>query len=833
MNTIEINTQFEHVLNFVNQTNQLVFLTGKAGTGKTTLLKYIRENTLKQMAVVAPTGVAAINAGGSTIHSFFQFPFSPFLPATTEQQQQDFSKTHLPTLKYNSQRLSIFRKLELLVIDEISMVRADLLDQIDATLRHTRKKWHLPFGGVQVMLIGDMHQLPPVVQQEEWKILGEVYASPYFFDSLVIRNNKPVYIELEKIYRQKEAAFIDILNKVRSNSLTQADFDLLNQHYQPHLTKEFIQANITLTTHNRKADEINSDLLNALEGKTFKFKCKVEGVFNEKNYPAEEELILKNGARVMFLKNNAEKNYYNGKIGIVTFITDDKIKVTCEEDKSEIEVIRESWTNVTYTINRQTKGLDEDVLGTFTQFPLRLAWAITIHKSQGLSFDKVIIDAAHSFSAGQVYVALSRCRGLSGLTLSSKINKESLFNDQHILTFSSSKQDSQEVSSIFNSSKLLYVQSLLMNLFDFSEILQSRTELAGLVQMHQAKIHQNGINWCGALYNKLDNLHQVAFKFKSQLHSLIEVSTNPEMDTNLQTRVRQAAHYFHNETDKILIEFKNIPAFTESKIVADDLNAELQKLFHELVLKNKLIFNCLHGFELTSFLNARLKGADSSTKINIYENAKNTKVMSDVIHPALYKQLLLLRDEICNEELKPIFLIAGNKTLKELTEYLPTQPEHLLKISGFGEAKVNAYGDRFLDVIKEYMLAFDLTTNIDALTTKKSKKTKKVKDTDAMPAAKISSKEQTFNLFKEGLSLSEIAQLRGFAIGTLEGHLTSYIASGEIDINRLVSAEKQKLILKALENFQKDAGLNPVKSSLPDNVSFSEIRYVLAHNNRI
>lgn len=828
MNTIEINSQFKNVLNFVNQTNQLIFLTGKAGTGKTTLLKYIRDNTLKQMAVVAPTGVAAINAGGSTIHSFFQFPFSPFLPALKENGLQDFSKNNLPALKYSSQRLAIFRKLELLVIDEISMVRADLLDQIDITLRQTRKKWHLPFGGVQVMLIGDMHQLPPVVQQEEWKLLGTIYVSPYFFDSFVIKNNKPVYIELEKIYRQKEEDFISILNKVRNNTLSRSDFDLLNRHFKPDLSREFIQANITLTTHNRKADEINTGLLQSLPGEKFSFACKVEGVFSEKNYPAEEVLMLKQGARVMFLKNNNEKNYYNGKIGIVTFISDEKIKVKCEEDAVEIDVAKESWTNVTYTVNKQTKALEEEIVGTFTQFPLRLAWAITIHKSQGLSFDKVIIDAAHSFSAGQVYVALSRCRGLSGLTLSSKINPENLFNDQSILHFSASKQNHDEVTHVFHSSKRLYIKTTLADLFDFSEIMQTRKDLGGVVQLNKTKINQAAINWCSNMFAKLDTLFQVTQKFYTQLQMLIDSASDPESDGNLQTRVRQAAHYFYKETEGLLTDFKALGAFTENKTVADDLNTELQKLFEDLYSKHHTIGACLQGFDLNVFLDARLKISYPSSKINVYASARNVTSPADVTHPILYRQLLMLRDEICNEEHKPIYLVANSKSLKELAEYLPVTHEHLMKISGFGEAKANAFGDRFLALIKEYLLEFDLDSNMEALVLQKPKKAKKQKDSSSVNDIKPSSKEQTFKLFKEGLSLTEIAQLRGFAMSTLEGHLVSYVASGEISLERLVTKEKQNLILQALKSFSKEKGLSAVKSELPADVSFAEIRYVVA-----
>lgn len=828
MNEIELNPQFEHVLNFVNQTNHLVFLTGKAGTGKTTLLKYIKHNTSKQMAVVAPTGVAAINAGGSTIHSFFQFPFTPFLPVLKENNEQDFSKSNLPALKYNSLRLSIFRKLELLVIDEISMVRADLLDQIDITLRQTRKKWHLPFGGVQVMLIGDMHQLPPVVQQEEWKILGTVYNSPYFFDSLVIKNNRPVYIELEKIYRQKEQDFIDILNKVRNNQLGTRDFELLNKHYRPDLTKEFIQNNITLTTHNKKADDINTELLNALPGKAYKFRCTVEGSFGEKNYPAEEELILKTGARVMFLKNNNEKNYYNGKIGVVTFINDEKIKVKCEEDQFEIEVIKETWTNVNYTVNKQTKVLEEEIIGTFSQFPLRLAWAITIHKSQGLSFDKVIIDAAASFSAGQVYVALSRCRGLSGLTLSSKINSAVLFNDKNIQNFSATRQPADEVTAIFNSSKTIYIRSLLLSLFDLSDSYQDRLDLAGTTQAYKIKIHSAGQEWCSRFFSSIDHLYQVSNKFKNQLAALLDHTQNPEQDLQVQKRIREAVSYFYTEIDALLLQFKSIPAFTESKEAADELNPLLQKIVEDLFSKNALMQACNQGFKLDVFLEAKLKIKYPALKVNVYENAKNAGLLAGVKHPDLYKQLLLLRDEICNDEHKPIYMVANSKSLKELTEYLPVTAEELLKISGFGEARVDAYGDQFLQIIKDYISEHHLIPDRELVSSKKVKKKKQEKKTEAEKEKKPS-KEQTFELFKQGLSLEEIAMLRKYTITTLEGHLAAYVATGDIDINRLVSPEKQSIITKALEGFNKAVGLNVIKSALPQDISFSEIKYVLAH----
>ncbi len=830
MEGIEINIQFEQVLSFVNQTNQLVFLTGKAGTGKTTLLKYIKNNTYKQIAVVAPTGVAAINAGGSTIHSFFQFAFTPFLPTLSESGELLPAKNG-PVQKYNSQRLAIFRNLELLVIDEVSMVRADMLDQIDYTLRQTRKKWHLPFGGVQVMLIGDMYQLPPVVQHEEWRILNEVYPSPFFFDSVVVRKNPLVYIELEKIYRQSEQTFIDLLNKVRNNILDFQSLELLNTHYKPNITQNDYQENITLTTHNKKAEEINLTALKALPDKEYRFRCKVDGLFSEKSYPADEELVLKKGTRVMFLKNNSEKNYYNGKIGIVSYIDKDKIKVKCEEDQYEIEVQKEAWTNVSYKVDKTTKHIDEEVLGTFNQYPLRLAWAITIHKSQGLTFDKLIIDAAESFSSGQVYVALSRCRGIKGLTLSSRINPETLQNDKKIVGFAANKHDNEQVNSIFSIAQKTYVKTVLLNLFDFTEIKQTRGDIAGFLQLHKNKINADGFEWANTLFLKIDSVADVASKFKNQLAVLMDKALNLEQDSDLQERIGKAAVYFENECEAVLKLLKECSLRTESKEASVDLNENLQNLFDAFFQKHILIGSCKKAFIFSDLVKNKLKIKYPDFKINISASAKNTKVSADVKHPQLFRELTLLRDEICNDEHKPIYMVVNSKTIVELTNYLPVTEKNLLKISGFGEAKVSAYGDRFLKIIKEYMLEHNLASEIDSLAEKKVKKSKKEKSADEK-IKKTNTKEETYILYKQGLKLEVIAEKRGLTVATIEGHLLPYIESGELNIDNLVSKEKQNLILKALEKFKQEDGITSIKAGLPTNVSFNEIRYIMAKNKK-
>ncbi|MFZ1857309.1 MAG: AAA family ATPase, partial [Chitinophagaceae bacterium] len=428
MNYDTHNEMFQLAIQLVNQSNRNIFLTGKAGTGKTTFLKYIRENCPKQMAVVAPTGVAAINAGGVTIHSFFQLPLAPFIPETTgagfQNNGQDsssssaFSNKHslLSRLRFNSDKKKVLQQLEILVIDEISMVRCDTLDAIDTVLRHIRQRPSERFGGVQLLFIGDMLQLPPVIKEQEWSLLSEYYNGQYFFDSKVLQEDPPVYIEFNKIYRQRDEQFIGLLNQVRNNKLDEDGISLLESRFEPSFRRSKQDGYIVLTTHNNKASEINARELGSLGGRLFSYDAEVQDEFSDRAYPADEVLHLKIGAQVMFIRNDAAekgKRFFNGKIGTVSNLEVDKIFVKCDDD-TEIEVQREKWENIRYTLNKSTRQLDTDVLGSFTQFPLRLAWAITIHKSQGLTFEKAIIDAGAAFAPGQVYVALSRCTSLEG-----------------------------------------------------------------------------------------------------------------------------------------------------------------------------------------------------------------------------------------------------------------------------------------------------------------------------------------------------------------------------------------------------------------------------------
>ena len=421
---MEKNPELRHAWDFVEHTGISIFLTGKAGTGKTTFLRTLKEKSSKRSVIVAPTGVAAINAGGMTIHSFFQLPLSPFVPEASIKNRFDYSK----------EKRKIMRTLDLLIIDEISMVRSDVLDAIDSVLRRFREH-DKPFGGVQLLMIGDLQQLTPVVTPEEERLLQRYYDTPYFFGSKALRSINYVTIELMHVYRQQDDRFITLLNNIREGRVSETDLLKLNERYDPKFEPEVGSDYIRLTTHNRMAESYNDDQLRNLPSKACTFTAEVDGNFPEYNYPADFRLTLKRGAQVMFIRNDNNGRYYNGRIGHVTYLDNEKIQVLCPGDELEIEVQQETWENTKYTLNEKTRQIEAEVQGTFKQYPLRLAWAITIHKSQGLTFGHAIIDAQSSFAAGQVYVALSRCKTLEGLVLASPISSSAIINDSQVTNY--------------------------------------------------------------------------------------------------------------------------------------------------------------------------------------------------------------------------------------------------------------------------------------------------------------------------------------------------------------------------------------------------------------
>lgn len=473
------NIIFEQAVTFINQTNQHLFLTGKAGTGKTTFLRYIREHCYKKMAVLAPTGVAAINAGGVTIHSFFQLPFGTYLPTLKTIWGGEFQNIYnknqlLGKLRFNSSKRDLIRELDLLIIDEISMVRADVMDAIDAVLRSVRRRPHEPFGGLQLLFIGDMFQLPPVVKDNEWEMMSEFYNSPFFFDAQVVKEALPIYIELKKIYRQSDQEFISILNNVRNNTCTEEDIERLQQNFHPYFTPDRHEGYITLTSHNYKADAINQQELDRLPGKMHKLEARISNEFPEHAYPVDKLMYLKEGAQIMFIKNDKGENrrFYNGKIGIIDRIDeyDKKIFVAFPGEKDLLEVDMETWRNIRYQYDNEQDEINEEELGTFSQYPIRLAWAVTIHKSQGLTFEKAIVDAGQSFAPGQVYVALSRLTNLDGLVLKSRITPASIMTDERILQFAEQEEPQERIQRVLEDAQNIFTEQSLLQAFEWDKL---------------------------------------------------------------------------------------------------------------------------------------------------------------------------------------------------------------------------------------------------------------------------------------------------------------------------------------------------------------------------
>jgi len=554
------NTAFAQAVSFVNHTNKPIFLTGKAGTGKTTFLKYIKSHTYKKMAIVAPTGVAAINAGGSTIHSLFFLPFGMYIAdyelAWNDDDHHIYNKQRLfGKVKLTKQRRAILQELDLLVIDEVSMLRADTLDAIDAILRWARHN-AAPFGGVQMLFIGDLYQLPPVVKNTEQALLYKYYKSPFFFDAHVMQEAPPMLLELSKIYRQKDGAFISLLNNIRNNSCSETDLNQLNNYFNPNFVPKKEEAYITLTSHNHIADEINQKELLALPGPGICFEASVKGEFSENSFPTESKLFLKEGAQIMFIKNDKgeERRYYNGKIGIVERIYKNggEIHVRFPGEEQSFSLEQEEWKNLRYNYDKQTDKINEETLGTFKQYPIRLAWAVTIHKSQGLTFDRAVIDAGASFAAGQVYVALSRLTTLEGLVLRSKISPHSIRTDPHVAAFSSNVLDDQAVNEILLREQQVYLLSNLSNAFLWNKLTLETNSLKNEIMTKNIPDKTLAYKKLNILTSACNNQFEVAEKFRSWLSKQFNIET---LDINvIHERTEAASNWFLQQLDETLLK---------------------------------------------------------------------------------------------------------------------------------------------------------------------------------------------------------------------------------------------------------------------------------------
>ena len=606
-------TSQELAYHYVQHTNRCIFLTGKAGTGKTTFLRRLKQECPKQMAVVAPTGVAAINAEGVTIHSLFQLPPQLFLP-TDEARRQLFAEMQM---RANKQR--VLRNLELLVIDEVSMVRADLLDTIDAVLRHFKHRPTIPFGGVQLLVIGDLFQLSPVVREEEWRLLQPYYEGPYFFQARVFRELKPIYIEFEHVYRQTNVEFLSILNEVRNNRLTAESLRILNSRYIPDFKSN---SHITLSTHNNKVDAINQREMNALKGKEYTYHATITDIFPESMYPIDEQLTLKVGARVMFIKNDSstDKLYYNGKLGVVTSLSKQAIHVLCD-DGTEVNVHNEVWENIRYNADSGSDQVQTEIIGTFTHYPLRLAWAITIHKAQGLTFDQLIIDAEDAFAAGQVYVALSRCRSLEGLTLLTPIPTRALTNAHEVLKFTDKQDSIQMVEQNLQPAQQEYLVSLLCALFDFKEHTEQLYSLQRMAN-NMTSLQTPPNQYIADLVTPLLELHGVGERFQQQIRQLMY----HDQQDKLQERLRAACQYYAPKIYELLKDMSDCPLRSNNQSDSAQLKQNILDIYAAISRKAYLQAQMAKDVTVEAYFKARKAYKYKEPTLTIYTTQRKSRV---------------------------------------------------------------------------------------------------------------------------------------------------------------------------------------------------------------
>lgn len=714
------NPELDLARRIVENTGTHLFLTGKAGTGKTTFLKDLKQRSPKRMVVTAPTGIAAINAGGMTLHSFFQLPLAPYVPDSTFRAEKDVHR-----YKFSKEKKRLIRSLDLLVIDEISMVRADILDAVDAVLRRFRQP-HLPFGGVQLLMIGDLQQLAPVVKPEEWDMLSQYYDTPFFFSSRALSETHYATVELKQTYRQTDEHFLALLNNIRTNRADAATLEQLNKRYIPDFTPPASPRYIRLTTHNMLAQSINDGELNKLDTPTFTYRAKITGNFPEYNYPTEETLTLKEGAQVMFIKNDhsGERRYFNGMIGEIVSIDQESFVVQSQDFNGEIRVEREHWDNTRYTLNEQTMEINEEVEGSFEQFPVRLAWAITIHKSQGLTFSHAIIDARDSFAHGQVYVALSRCRTLEGMVLSSPLSAGAIICDTTVNNFNAAMASRTPGTTVIDGWEKRYYHQLLQELFSFDTLLEHFNDLHRLVAEHFGLLYPQMLEQFNFHAQTIQNkLCDIATRFASQYTRIISEQADYVSSSLLKERIHNASRYFLDEFSPICQWAEQLSIPTDNKELKKRIADYTEKLRQSCTQKYKLLeFVHEEGFDISSYLHKKAvisleaEGGGDTTAPSKSRRKKADEtilqVPSDIVLPELYQRVVSWKQKKAQELGIPGYCVLQQKALLGIVHFLPDNPKSLLKIPYMGKTTVEKYGKDLLEIVTAYMKENNLTTKI-------------------------------------------------------------------------------------------------------------------------
>ena len=813
MSTIEDkNDERERARQIIEFTGTHLFLTGKAGTGKTTFLRQLQKEAPKRMVVLAPTGIAAINAGGSTIHSFFQLPFAPFIP------EESYKKMNF---KLQKRKIQLIRSLDLVVIDEISMVRADLLDQIDAVLRQYRNRF-LPFGGVQLLMIGDLQQLAPVAKEEDWSILKNYYDTPYFFSSHALQQTYYATIELQTVYRQSDPVFLDILNSIRCNKADAQVLAQLNQRYIPNFQPKEGERYIRLMTHNRQAQEINEQELNKISEPTFTFDAKIEGTFPEYSYPTEESLTLKLGAQIMFVKNDLEKRYYNGTLGEIVEIDAESCTVRTNHTHMDVKLEIEEWQNTRYALNEETKEIEEKIEGTFKQLPIKLAWAITIHKSQGLTFEHAIIDAHSAFAHGQTYVALSRCKTLEGLVLSSPIPASAIIQDRAVCMFNEKMEQQQPTLAAIDLMRHQHCLNLISELFDFSEIRNNLSRTLRLLDEHFYQLYPGTLKKYQDELSKFDNnVVMVAEKFRAQYQRLVSEMKDTEISDELQERIRKGATYFHNFIQPLYETAVNTQLPSDNKEIKKRTTTILDDLKKSLNDKRLLLaYVSASGFHLGDYQKCKalvaadqpitpqgtidIEAVPDKTESSKSRTKEKLVIPSEIQNPKLYEMLYKWRNKKAKEDKVPVYIILQNKALIGVANIVPDNIHTLGLIPYFGEKSLKKYGEEILEIIHQF----------------KSK---------AAPRTKGDSSKTSLKMFQEGNTVTEIAKERGLAYSTIYSHLLDNIKNGDLSLEELVPIEKIRVIKAYILNQEnpKELTLKSIHEALGNEYEYAEIRAVM------
>lgn len=745
----------------INHTRTHLFLTGKAGTGKTTFLRRLREETHKRMVVLAPTGIAAINAGGMTIHSFLQIPPGPYLPNTPLSRDR---------FRMAERKKRLIRSLDLVVIDEISMVRADLLDNIDAVLRLYRNSPQ-PFGGVQLLMIGDLQQLPPVVRDEEMSLLAPYYATPFFFAAHALRHTDFVTIELKTVYRQSDPEFLSLLNAVRTNHADAETLRRLNTRCLPDFNPRREEGYIRLVTHNYQADRINAQELELLPSKLFTYTADIRDNFPEMSYPAAVDLHLKIGAQVMFIKNDStgQQRYYNGLLGEVVMLTRNSITVRAHESGEHIEVGREQWFNTRYALNETTKEIEEIIEGSFEQYPLRTAWAITIHKSQGLTFERAIIDAGGSFAHGQTYVALSRCKTLEGMVLSAPLTARSIIQDNTVLSFTQTMDRQAPTPESVGEMERSYYLYLLDELFGVRPLAQAFDSFVRLLDEHyykqqpatlaDAKAHRTAFS---------EKTEAVAQRFREQYAPLALSISDYLNDAHLQERIQKGASYFVEQLSPIAQWLLQVSLSSNNKVVAKRTTLVVDELKEQFRLL------------LTPLRHVAEKGFQRED----YQRVRTLTALGEAEKPKARTR---------------------EKTKEKRTTSSQSSRTTMMEFGGSTEAD----GD-FLSPPSP----------------------KQEKPTAKSKPSKEKSSEISYQLFNAGKLPEEIAAERNLAVSTIYGHLALYVADGKIALTDLIPAHQVARVLGFLSENPEVLSLTEIRQAVGDDIGFEEIRIVKQHFQR-